>query len=250
MVTKDFGFTQDRRDAEALGDYLNPLPRSVVRPDKYELLDGEWRFALDVMDQGCAEKWYLGHEYDRAAIWPGSIEEHMTEAKDTQRQTPAWRDQVIAWYERDFVVPEEWLRDANHIVQVTFGACGYETRVWLNGYALSTIEGEEAHLGEYTSFSYELPQEHLRPINRLTVRIADSLDAEIPRGKQQSHVYKQGGIWYHTYTGAVRSVWIEPVGRNRLRSRLNVISSFRDRFVGFDFTLRIRDPGTYTLPSS
>ena len=132
-------------------------------------------------------------------------------------------------------------------MQVTFGACGYETRVWLNGHPLKTIEGEEAHYGEYTSFSYELPAEYLLQVNRLTIRIADSLDAEIPRGKQQSQVYKRGGIWYQTYTGAVRSVWLEPVERNRLRSRLNVLSSFRDRFVSFDLTTRIHDPGSYTL---
>ena len=101
--------------------------------------------------------------------------------------------------------------------------------------------------GEYNSFSYELPLEYLQPVNRLTVRIADSMDAEIPRGKQESHVYKRGGIWYQTYTGAVRSVWLEPVERNRLRSRLGVTSSLRDRLVEFDLTTRIYDPGLYTL---
>ena len=32
-----------------------------------------------------------------------------------------------------------------------------------------------------------------------------SIDANIPRGKQASRVYKQGGIWYQTVSGAVRS---------------------------------------------
>jgi len=130
---------------------------------------------------------------------------------------------------------------------VTFGACGYETRLWLNGYPLRTIEGEEIHYGEYNSFSYELPAEHLQSVNRLTVRIADSMDSEIPRGKQESHVYRRGGIWYQTYTGAVRSVWIEPVERNRLRSRLGVECNVRDRIVGFDLTTRVHDPGVYKL---
>ena len=83
--------------------------------------------------------------------------------------------------------------------QLTFGACGYETRVWLNGQLLTTIEGEAIHYGEYTSFTYELPEEHLCSlVNRLTVRIADTMDAETTRGKQESHVYKRGGIWYQT----------------------------------------------------
>ncbi len=247
MANKDFGFTRDKRDAEIVQAQLNPLPRSVNRQNVYELLNGEWRFGIDLEDRGLRERWFVAHEYDSTAVWPGSIEAHMAAARNTQQQTPAWQDTVVAWYEREFSVPENWFHDAVGLLQITFGACGYETRVWLNGHPLKTVEGEEAHLGEYTSFSYELPPEHLQKVNRVTVRISDSMDAEIPRGKQQSHVYKRGGIWYQTYTGAVRSVWLEPVERNRLRSRLNVISSFRDRFVAFDLTTRIHDPGLYSL---
>jgi beta-galactosidase/beta-glucuronidase len=154
---------------------------------------------------------------------------------------------VIAWYEREFALPDAWIQMRDQIVQLTFGACGYETQVWLNGQSLQTIEGELVHRGEYTSFSYELPSEQLLPLNRLTVRIADSLDAEIPRGKQESRVYKRGGIWYQTISGGVRSVWLEVVECNRLRSRLSVISTVEDRLVEFNFTTRIHDPGTYTL---
>jgi beta-galactosidase/beta-glucuronidase len=247
MADTDFGFVRDKEDARAVAGHLNPLPRSIVRPNAYALLDGEWRFDLDLEDRGLREKWYLAHEYGGTAAWPGSVETHMAEAKDALADTPAWHDSVVAWYEREFSVPDTWCREPGCLVQVTFGACGYETRTWLNGRPLRTVEGEEVHLGEYTSFSYELPPEGLLPANRLTVRIADSLDAEIPRGKQQSKVYKRGGIWYQTYTGAVRSVWLEPVERNRLRSRLNVFSSHRDRFVAFDFTTRIHDPGAYML---
>ena len=32
-----------------------------------------------------------------------------------------------------FSVPADWSGDADKIAQLTFGACGYETRVWLNG---------------------------------------------------------------------------------------------------------------------
>ena len=248
MASREFGFTRDKDDAQAVQEYLaNPLPRSIIRAEDYELLDGEWRFDLDLEDQGLSERWFLDHSYRHTATWPGSIEAHMTEAKEAQHQAPTWHDVVVAWYEREFTVPEQWCPPPDCLVQVTFGACGYETRVWLNGHLLRTVEGEEVHFGEYTSFSYELPPELLRPVNRLTVRIADSMDAEIPRGKQESHVYKRGGIWYQTYTGAVRSVWLEPVKRNRLRSRVNVISSYRDRFVAFDLTTRVHDPGLYGL---
>src|SRR3712207_5991726 len=196
--------------------YLNPLPRTIARTGQPHLLDGTWKFELDRQNRGLEEHWEVGHDYPGTAVWPGSIESQL----EAGLQLP-WEDEVVAWYERTFEIPAEW---AGELVQVTFGAVGYETRVWLNGTLLRTVEGEEAHIGEHTSFSYELPAELLQPINRLTVRIADSLDAEIPRGKQASRIYKRGGIWYQTISGPVRSVWLEPVERNRLRSYMSVES--------------------------
>ncbi|GAB3833399.1 glycoside hydrolase family 2 protein [Hymenobacter jeollabukensis] len=227
-------------------DAPNPLPRAVLRLNNVMLLDGEWRFALDADDAGLNESWYLGRDYEHVATWPGSVEMHLAEARGLS--DPArWHDQVVAWYEREFTVPACAEPGGRCMYQLTFGACGYETRVWLNGRPLRTIEGEDVHYGEYTSFSFELDESLLLPVNRLTVRIADTMDAETPRGKQESHVYKRGGIWYQTYTGAVRSVWLEVVERNRLRSRVSVVSLVEDRLVRFNVATRIHDPGQYTL---
>ncbi|RSK50146.1 glycoside hydrolase family 2 protein [Hymenobacter rigui] len=239
-ANSNFGFSTSQHDIRT----ANPLPRAVLRTNNYLLLDGEWKFALDPEDAGLRDLWYLSHPYTSTASWPGSVEDHLKQALP---DTPGWRDKVVVWYEREFPLPERDDTDTNSLFQLTFGACGYETRVWLNGFLLSTIEGEEVHYGEYTSFSFELREEHLRPVNRLTVRIVDTMDAETPRGKQESHVYKRGGIWYQTYTGAVRSVWLEMVERNRLRSRVGVDSVIEDQLVRFNLTTRIHDPGIYTL---
>jgi beta-galactosidase/beta-glucuronidase len=245
----NYGLTNSQEETYAEETFVDPLPRAVLRPSSFMLLDGEWHFALDKDDIGILKSWHLGHQYEHTAHWPGTIEDHMVAAKLQQGEGPSWRDKVVAWYERDFPLPE--LANGNghphSLLQLTFGACGYETRVWLNGIPLRTIEGEDVHIGEYTSFSYELDPSYLRPVNRLTVRIADTMDAEIPRGKQESHVYKRGGIWYQTYTGAVRSIWLETVERNRLRSRVGVVSSIEDNLVRFNLTTRIHDPGHYTL---
>lgn len=226
---------------------INELPRAVSRPNTYLLLDGEWHFSHDPEDKGLREAWYLGHKYEYTAHWPGSVEKHLIEAKGLQPDTPAWQDKVVVWYEREFVLPKREEPLYCCLFQLTFGACGYETTVWLNGHLLKTIEGEEVHYGEYTSFTYELEEGMVSPVNRLTVRIADTMDAEIPRGKQESHIYKRGGIWYQTYSGAVRSVWLETVERNRLRSRFGVVSVVEDQLVRFNLTTRIHDPGYYTL---
>lgn len=241
----NYGLTKSTEEGQVDEQFVNPLPRAVLRSNSFILLDGDWKFALDNDDRGLQEGWHLGHDYTDMAHWPGSIEEHMTHGGLQNR----WQDRVIAWYEREFPAPE--LGNGNgglpQLIQLTFGACGYETRVWLNGKLLQTIEGEDVHVGEYTSFSYELQPEMLKPVNRLTVRIEDTMDADIPRGKQESHVYKRGGIWYQTYTGAVRSVWLETVERNRLRSRVGVVSIVEDNLVRFNLTTRIHDPGNYIL---
>jgi hypothetical protein len=241
----NYSLTRTKAEGSAEEDFVNPLPRAVLRSNCFVLLDGEWKFALDTEGRGLTEGWYLHHEYTQTAHWPGSIEEHMIKGGVKDQ----WHDKIIAWYEREFPLPEMASENGNphSLLQLTFGACGYETRVWLNGKLLRTIEGEEVHVGEYTSFSYELNPESLRPVNRLTVRIADTMDADIPRGKQESHVYKRGGIWYQTYTGAVRSVWLETVERNRLRSRVGVVSIVEDNLVRFNFRTRIQDPGNYIL---
>lgn len=227
-------------------DFINPLPRAVLRNNTPILLDGEWWFALDVTDVGMNESWYLGHQYQDVADWPGSIEHHIANAKGIKEEN-AWQEKVIVWYERDFPLPQIVSNGTPSMLQLTFGACGYETQVWLNGILLKTIEGEEIHLGEYTSFSYELKEENLLPVNRLTVRITDTMDADITRGKQESNVYKRGGIWYQTYSGAVRSIWLEQVERNRLRSRVGVVSIVEDNLVRFNLTTRIHDAGAYTI---
>lgn len=248
VTRPNYGFTHLREEDATGSTFVNPLPRAVIRPNSYVLLDGDWNFALDIEDQGLAQAWYIQHDYNDTANWPGSIEDHMAAAKNIHPEKKTWYDKVVGWYERSFPLPLNAEEGASRsMIQLTFGACGYETQVWLNGILLKTIEGEEVHYGEYTSFSYELKQESLRPINRLTVRIADTMDADLPRGKQESHVYKRGGIWYQTYTGAVRSVWLETVERNRLRSRVGVVSFVEDNLVRFNLTTRIHDAGMYTL---
>ena len=238
--------TGERAHVQRLGPYLDERPRSIVRPGAYLLLDGVWRFDSDADDEGLRGRWFLGHDYPGTAEWPGSVASALEGHPDEVASDRGAAGSVVAWYERDFAVPDEW-RNSRHPVQLTFGACGYETRVWLNGSPLTTTEGEDVHLGEYTSFSYELQDEQLRDVNRLTVRVTDSLDPDTPRGKQESHVYKRGGIWYQVISGPVRSVWLEPVERNRLRSRLSVVSRVDERLVEFGLTTRVRDAGRYRL---
>jgi hypothetical protein len=246
QVLPNFASTEIKEEVALQEKAGHALPRTVLRSNKYLLLDGEWNFALDKNDEGLVQGWHLHHRFEHKANWPGSVEDHIVKAH-VQSDVVVWQDKVVVWYERTFELHRTPAELSHLMYQLTFGACGYETRVWLNGIPLKTIEGEEVHYGEYTSFSYEINDSQLLAVNRLTVRIADTMDSDLTRGKQESHVYKRGGIWYQTYTGAVRSVWLETVERNRLRSRIGVVSLVEDQLVRFNFTSRIHDPGLYTL---
>ena len=205
--------TGERVHVARLQPYLDERPRSVVRAGAYLLLDGQWRFEQDDEDCGLIGALVHGSRLRPHRPLAGLCQAgRRGRGAGNRAGSGEAADSVIVWFERDFTVPEEW-HEGGHPVLLTFGACGYETRVWLNGTLLDTIEGEDVHVGEYTSFSYELPEELLEPVNRLTVRVTDSLDPDRPRGKQESHVYKRGGIWYQAISGPVRSVWIEPVER-------------------------------------
>jgi hypothetical protein len=243
---RNYGLSKSKEEGTIDETFIAPLPRAVLRPNTYMLLDGEWSFALDLKDVGLTERWYVGHVYPYNVFWPATVEEHVA-AVMRQPSLLLGEDKIVAWYERVFPLPERNSEQSNTMLQLTFGACGYETRVWLNGQQLRTIEGEDVHTGEYTSFSYELEEELLQPSNRLTVRICDTKDADIPRGKQESYVYKRGGIWYQSYSGAVRSIWLEVIERNRLRSRIGVVSIVEDRMVRFNVTTHIHDAGLYTV---
>src|SRR5690349_23488134 len=40
------------------------------------------------------------------STWPGSIEEHMEDAKVHETDVKSWHDRIVAWYEREFSLPE------------------------------------------------------------------------------------------------------------------------------------------------
>ncbi len=171
ITQTNYGLTKSRDEDKNETEFLSPLPRAVLREQTPVLLDGEWRFALDTDDKGLQEEWYIQHAFEHTAQ---SRDQLSSICMILTRRDSGWKDQVIAWYERDFPLPEKNDDQKKDLLQLTFGACGYETTVWLNGILLQTIEGQHVHIGEYTSFSYELPEEILQPQNRLTVRIQDT----------------------------------------------------------------------------
>ena len=77
----NYSLTHTKAEGTAEEDFVNPLPRAVLRSNSFILLDGTWKFAIDTQDDGLNEHWYLNHEYTSVAEWPGSIEDHMEKSR-------------------------------------------------------------------------------------------------------------------------------------------------------------------------
>jgi hypothetical protein len=116
------------------------------------------------------------------------------------------------WYRRTFELPEGW---AGRIIMLHFGACDWETTVWVNGKEVGK------HKGGYDSFEFDISHA-LKNKGRqeLVVSVWDPVDQGTqPRGKQ---VLKPEGIWYTSVTGIWQTVWLEPLNSDHFKS-VNIV---------------------------
>lgn len=127
----------------------------------------------------------------------------------------------VAWYNREFELPHEWLKPAG-VVILGFGAVDYYAEVWLNGRKV----GE--HEGGYLPFELDITADARPGLNTLSVRVDDPLDifAEIPHGKQS---------WYGMLSGIWQSVWVESRPETHIQ---RVRISTRGEEVSVDVSMR------------
>lgn len=137
-----------------------------------------------------------------------------------------------------------------------FGAVDQIAEVFLNGFFLGK------HVGGYLPFTFDIT-EALRDQNKLLVKVTDTLDTDIPYGKQQK---KRGGMWYTPISGIWQPVWIECVPTQyikdiRITTSLHSVTvsvfggaeektiSFGGKeytFRGFGYSFEVEDPHLWT----
>ncbi len=177
-------------DFAYLGNYFRPdMAREV-----YQDLTGKWELEYDIGDVGIGESWFADPAFTRKINVPYCVESEASGVYDLNPPS-------VIWYARRFAdeLPETPGRTLLH-----FGAVDYRAQVWLNGHYL----GE--HKGGYTPFSFEVGG-YLEEENLLVVRVEDTNDLSLPRGKQS----QLGFPWlffYETVTGIWQPVWLERTG--------------------------------------
>ncbi|WP_396163135.1 glycoside hydrolase family 2 protein, partial [Carnobacterium sp.] len=164
-------------------------PRPQFIRDEWELLDGKWNFKFDDHDKGSSEGWHQTIVDPQTITVPYTYETQMSGVND-QSHHP------IVWYEKEFEITEP-----EHY-SLIFEGVDYICQVWLNGNLLGM------HQGAYERFEFDLGSNLKEGINKITMRIKDSMDCEQPRGKQRWQK-DNFGCWYVQTTGIWKSVWLE-----------------------------------------
>lgn len=170
-------------------------------------LDGAWKFAVDSLDCGKEQAWYLGIPQRETVMVPS--------VWNTQNKLLTYEG--VCWYETSFYTEGSCIR-------LCFGAVMTEAEVWLDGKAVGT------HYGGFLQFDFVIP--NVEPgRHRVSVRVDNRFDARsIPQ------VYVD---WYH-YGGIPRSVTMENLkGICVLSNRLDYELSEDLKSVTGSFTLEL-----------
>ena len=163
--------------AEALVRKKSVAPR----PTESASLYGEWLFRTDPDDAGLKNAWFAANA--AANDWLTVTVPHTW-----QVQSPFTEYRGVAWYQRNFDVPERWTGSA---LRIEFAAVFHTATVWVNG----KFTGEHARKG-YTAFTFDISHlVHAGKPNSLVVRVDNSFDLHmLPRGRSSDFPH-DGGIF-------------------------------------------------------
>jgi len=152
-----------------------------VRPTKSASLCGQWLFRTDPENSGTGDSWFAA---DLAASdWLTVAVPHTWQIEPSLAEYRG-----VAWYRRNFDVPEGWSGSA---IRIEFVAVYHTATVWVNG----QLAGEHTRKG-YTAFTLDVAHLlHPGSRNSLVVRVDNSFNEHmLPRGRSSDFPH-DGGIF-------------------------------------------------------
>lgn len=156
-------------------------------------LSGTWKFAIDSLDKGIAETWFLsglsdeitlpgsmasngkGQDVNLATSWTGGVNDrsffedslYAPYRKDDNFKIPFWLQPLkyyvgAAWYQKEIDIPADWDQQA---IILHLERCHWETKLWINDQEVGTRNS----LG--TPHQYDLTSILKPGKNRITLRV-------------------------------------------------------------------------------
>lgn len=196
-----------------MNSYVKDYPRPQLFRKDYKLLNGDWDFTFDDANEGEKSKWHEGFEKQHDIKVPFTYE---TQESGIGDET----EHKYLWYSRTFSVAKPWL---DNKTMLHFEGSDYVTKAWVNGIFVGQ------HKGGYARFSFDLSNALVEGDNSIVVKIEDSHDTRIPRGKQR-WTKENFGCWYVQTTGIWKTVWIENVNKTSI-ANVKMTPSIGDRCI-------------------
>lgn len=173
-------------------DIVGDHPRPQLYRQSYASLNGTWDFCFDEKNEGERRGFHKGFEREYEIVVPYTYE---CKASGIGREEPVEN----VWYKRKFSL-EKGQRGGR--VLLHFDGVDYRCKAWVNGQFVGS------HEGGYARFSFDVTNVVRTGENLLVVKAEDSMDLEIPRGKQRFRP-QSDYCWYVQTTGIWKDVWLE-----------------------------------------
>lgn len=170
-------------------------PRPRLRRDRWQSLNGPWRFRIDDAADPDAPL-PADDAFDREIVVPFPPESSLSGIGETQFHTSLW-------YRRTLRLPDDWegLRVLLHV-----GACDYRATVFLDG------ERVGEHVGGSAPFRIDLSGRLTAGTDHvLTVHAVDDIRSHVQPSGKQSREAASHGCYYTRVTGIWQTVWMEAV---------------------------------------
>lgn len=177
--------------------YIPDYPRPQMVRKQWTNLNGEWDFCFDDGTQDCSankngfdasHKIRVPFAYQCEDSGIGCVDQYPT-----------------VWYQRDI----DLSFDENQRVLLQLEGSDYVTEVFVNGISCGVQHGA------YHRQAYDLTDACVQGTNKLVIRVDDSYDPSVPRGKQRSFD-RDYGCWYVGVSGLYKTAWLEVVNRYRV----------------------------------
>jgi len=171
----------------------HPNPQCVR--ENWINLNGTWQFEIDAGCSGFARRLYAADCLEDEIIVPFCPESSLSGIGNTDFMN-------CVWYRRDMEIPANWLENGRHVF-LHFGACDFETHVYVNQKKVGT------HRGGYSSFCFDITKFAAAGTNVVCVAAVDDARNPMQASGKQCMEYASRGCHYTRVTGIWQTVWLE-----------------------------------------